>query len=78
VRTRTVEKIKTVFHFLDRDGVLLGIMLENELLKVEESPFMGDFLSNLYKGLPSVFGSESCAIGTLPMLNKVFDLEGLL
>jgi len=52
-------------------------MLENELLKVEEGAFMGDLLTNLYKGLPGIFGSEFCTIWTLPMLDKIFDLECL-
>jgi hypothetical protein len=54
--SRTIEKIETIFHFLDRDGVFLCVMLDNELLKVEESPFVSNFLSNLYKRLPSVLG----------------------
>jgi len=39
---------------------------------------MRDLLANLDECFPSIFGSELCAVGALTVLDKVFDLEGLL
>lgn len=47
VITLAVKEVEAVFHFLYRDSVLLGRVLENELFEEEEGPFVRDFLSDL-------------------------------
>ena len=53
-------------------------MFENQLLQVQESPFVMDLLPDLYQSLPGVLCCKSSAIRTLPMLYEVLDLKGLL
>ena len=53
-------------------------MFENQLLEVQESPFMMDLLPDLYQSLPGVLCCKLSAIWTLPMLYKVLDLKRLL
>ena len=74
----TEKEIQTIPNFFDRDRILLSVVLEDKLLEVQECPLMRDLLAHLDKCFPSVFGSELCAIRALPVLDKVFDLEGLL
>ena len=50
-------------------------MLEDELFEVQERPFMRDLLSHLYECFPGILCGKFCAIWTLAMLYKVFDLE---
>ncbi len=53
-------------------------MFQDKLLKVQECTFMGNFLPDLNKGLPSVLCSQSGTVGTLSVLDQVFDFEYLL
>lgn len=52
-------------------------MLQDELLKVQERPFVGNFLSDLDERLPGVLCSELRTVGTLAVLDEVFDLKNL-
>ena len=53
-------------------------MLQDELLKVQERAFVWNFLPKLDKGFPGVLRSQSCTVGTLSVLDQVFDLKHLL
>lgn len=75
---RRVEEIESVLDLLDTDGILVGIVLENELLKVQESTLVVDLLSDLDECSPGVLGGETSALGALSSLNDVLDLEDLL
>lgn len=72
-----VEKVQTITNFLHRDRVLLCAVFEDQLLKEQERAFMGDFLADLNKGFPCIFGGEASAIWTLSVLDEVFDFERL-
>jgi len=52
-------------------------MFEDKLLEKQEGALMRDFLSDLNKSFPGVFGSKSCAVRTLCVLDEEFDLENL-
>ena len=52
-------------------------MFEDELLEKEESALMLNFLSDLDEGPPSIFGSESCAVWTLGVLDEELYFEDL-
>jgi hypothetical protein len=73
-----VEKVQTVLHFLQGNCIFLCAMFQDKLLEVQERPFMRNFLPDLNKGLPSVLRSQSRTVGTLSMLNQVFDFKYLL
>ena len=73
----TVKEVQAISHLLDGDGVLLSPVFEDKLLEEQESALMLDFLSDLDKGFPSIFGSQSCAIWTLCVLDEELDLEDL-
>jgi hypothetical protein len=73
----TVEEVQAIPHFLNGDGVLLNSVFEDKLLEEQESAFMLDFLSDLDEGFPSIFGSHSCAVWTLCVLDEELDLEDL-
>ena len=77
MRSTAVEKVKTVLDFLDGDGVFLRTMLDDKLLEEQEGSLVRDLLSDLNESLPGVFSSEPRAIGALPVLDKVLDLERL-
>jgi hypothetical protein len=53
-------------------------MLEDKLFEEQEGTLMRDFLSDLNKAFPGVFGSKSCAVWTLRILDEELDLEDLL
>ena len=72
-----VEEIQPIPHFLYGDGVFLSAMFEDKLLEEQEGSLMLDFLSDLDESSPSIFGSESCAIRTLRILDEKLDLEDL-
>ena len=73
-----IEEVQTVLHFLQGNRILLCPMFQNKLLKVQECPFMRNFLPDLNKGLPSVLCSQLRTVRTLSVLNQIFDLEYLL
>lgn len=73
----TVKEVQTVPHFLDGDGVLLSPVFKDKLFEEQESTLMLDFLSDLDEGFPCVFGSESCAVWALCVLDEELDLEYL-
>lgn len=73
-----VEEVQAIAGFLDRNRVLLGVVFEDQLFEIEESTLVRNFLSNLDDSFPCIFGGEFGAIGALSVLDKIFDLEGLL
>ena len=74
---RAVEEVQTIPHLLDRDGVFLRAVLQDQLFQVQEGTLVRDLLSDLYKRFPCVLGREFSAVRTLPVLYKVLDLEDL-
>ena len=50
------------FHAVYRDRVFLSVMLEDQLLEVQERPFMRDLLSHLYECFPGILCRKFCAI----------------
>lgn len=74
----TIEEVETVLHLLQGNCILLRPVLQDKLLEVQERTFMWNFLPDLNKGLPSVLRSQSRTIGTLSVLNQVFDFKYLL
>ena len=50
------EEIQTVLRFLDVHGILVGAVLQNQLLQVQEGTLVGDLLANLNRGSPCVVG----------------------
>ena len=53
-------------------------MLQDELLKVQERALVRNFLPKLDKGFPGVLRSQFRTVGTLSVLDQVFDLKHLL
>lgn len=52
-------------------------MLQDQLFKIQEGPFVRHLLAHLDEGLPGVFGCKAGTIGALAVLDKVFYLERL-
>lgn len=71
-------EVYAVVHLLNVDGVLVGAMLEDELLEVEESALVRDLLADLDDGAPGVVRVRLCAVGALVVVLDVLDLERLL
>lgn len=78
VLLRGVEKVETVLDLLDTDRVLVGVVLQDELLEVEEGALVVDLLADLDERSPSVLRGETGALGALRALDDVLDLEDLL
>jgi hypothetical protein len=72
-----IEKVETIANLSYGDGVFLGVVLEDQLFKVEKGTFVRYFLSDLDHGFPSILSSQLGAAGALAVLNQEFDLEGL-
>lgn len=51
-----IEEVQTIFRFRYADGVLVCSVLQDELLKVEESTLVVDLLTDLYTCSPCVLG----------------------
>jgi hypothetical protein len=73
-----VEEVQAVSHFPHGDGIFLSPVFENKLLEEQEGALVLNFLSDLNEGFPGVFGSESCTVWTLCILDEELDLEDLL
>lgn len=73
-----IKEVKSVLDFLDTDRVLVGVVLEDELLEIQERPLVVDLLADLDERTPRVLGGETSALGTLSSLNEVLDFEDLL
>lgn len=73
-----VKEIESVLDFLYADRVLVGVVLKDELLEVQERSLVVDLLSDLNQRTPGVLGGETSALGTLGALDDVLDLENLL
>jgi len=72
------EKVDTVVHLLDIDGVLVRAVLQNRLLEVQKGPLVGHLLPHLHTGTPGVVGIALGAVGALLVVLCVFHLEALL
>lgn len=53
-------------------------MFQDKLLKVQKCTFMWNFLPDLDKSLPSVLCGQSGTVGTLSVLDQIFDFKYLL
>lgn len=53
-------------------------MSQDELFEKQERAFVRDLLTDLNEGFPRVFGGEFGTVGTLGMLDEVFNLKDLL
>lgn len=73
----TIVEIQPILHLLHRNRILLCSVLQDELFKVQERPFVRDFLSDLNECLPGVLRCELRAVGTLAVLDEVLDFEDL-
>jgi hypothetical protein len=73
-----IEKVQTVLHLLQGYCIFLRPMFQDKLLKVQECTFMRNFLPDLNKSLPSVLCGQSRTVGTLSVLNQIFDFKYLL
>lgn len=73
-----VEEVESVLDLLHADRILVGVVLEDELLEVEERPLVVDLLANLHERAPGVLGGETSALGALSSLDDVLDFEDLL
>lgn len=74
---RTIEEIQPIPNFLHRYRILLGPMLQDQLLQVKEGSLVRHLLPNLYQRLPGVLGCQFSAVRALSMLYKILDLEDL-
>lgn len=73
-----VKEIQAIPGFLDTNRILLGRVLEDKLLEVQERPLVVHFLSNLNHRFPCVLRREAGTVRTLTVHDDVFDLEYLL
>ena len=78
VLLRRVEEIESVLDFLHRNRILVGVVLKDELLEVQESTLVVDLLSHLDERSPGVLGGQSSTFWTLRSGDGVFDFEDLL
>lgn len=60
------------------NGVLVSVVLKDELLEEEEGPLVVDLLSNLNRRLPHVLGRQTSAVRALSVRDDVLNLEDLL
>jgi hypothetical protein len=74
----TIKEIQSIPHLLDPHRVFLCAMLQDELFEEQKRAFVRDLLTDLNERLPCILCSELGAVGTLGMLDEVFDLEHLL
>lgn len=72
-----IEEIQAILHLLQRYCIFLRPMLQDKLFKVQECALMRNFLPDLDKSFPSVFCGKSGAVGTLSVLNQIFDFKYL-
>ncbi len=54
MRLLLVLEVESLMHLLDSDGLLVGLVAQNELLKEQEGAFMMNTLSDLDLRLPSM------------------------
>ena len=74
----TIKEIQSIPHLLDPNRIFLRAMLQDELFEKQKRAFVRDLLADLNERLPRVLCSELSAVGTLGMLDEVFDLKHLL
>jgi hypothetical protein len=74
----TIEEIQAILHFLQGYCIFLRPVLQDKLFKVQECALMRNFLPDLDKSFPSVFCGQSGTVGTLSVLNQIFDFKYLL
>ena len=78
MRLGLVLEIKTFVHLANIQGLLMGLMLEDQLLEIKECSFMVDALSELYLRLPSMWRICLLTVITLQVLDHKLYLESLL
>ena len=66
------------FALLDTHALVLGVVLQHQLLKEEECPFVINFLSHLHLRLPQMWCVSPLAVLTLQISHHQFDNESLL
>ena len=71
-------EIDAVAHFLNVDGLLVGVVLQDQLLQEEERAPVVYLLAQLHDGLPRVFRRYTVAILACEVLDDVLHHEGLL
>jgi hypothetical protein len=73
-----IEKVETILLLVDGYGILMRIVLKDELFEVEKSSLVLHLLSDLDHGTPCVLGRKTCAVRALTVLNDELDFEDLL
>ena len=72
------EEVDSVVHFFDVDGVLVGAVLKDQLLEIQERPLMRHLLAHLHAGPPCVVCVTLRAVRALVVVLLELDLECLL
>lgn len=75
---RCEEKVQPLLSLLDVECILIGPVLEDQLLQIQEGPFMRNLLAHLHHSFPRVLCSKFRAVGALAVQNHILDLEYLL
>lgn len=73
-----IEEVQSVLDLLDADRILVGTVLQDELLQIQERPLVRHFLTDLNDRLPSILGCELGAVRALAVQNDILNLEDLL
>lgn len=72
------EEIDTIPGLFNIGRIVVRVVLENELLKMEERPLVRNVLSHLHAGTPMVLGVRLGAIRALLVHHHIDNFEGLL
>jgi hypothetical protein len=72
VTTASKEEINAILHGLHTDDLLVGVVLEDELLEVQEGTLMSNLLTDLSHSIPSIFGFNLATIRALLSSNDNF------
>lgn len=71
-------KVEAMLCLLNVDRILMGAILQDQLLEVEERPLVWHLLPNLNDGSEGMVGETLHTVRALLCGNDVFDLECLL
>jgi len=72
-----IVEVQPVFYLLDRDGIFMGIVLEDQLFQKQERSLVRNLLPYLKHSLPCVLCRKFGAVGALSVLNEILHLEHL-